>query len=136
MIIAINARTLRAVPRDGIGWFTFEVIRGMVRDHPEHRFVLISDRKYETLPLEGANVEYLTVPLRAVHPLLWHIWHEYLLPPVLKKLGADLFLSPDGMMPLRTDIPCIPVIHDLNHEHRPDDIPRCESVYYRRRFPL
>jgi glycosyltransferase involved in cell wall biosynthesis len=147
MIIAINARTLRAVPRDGIGWFTFEVVRGMVRDHPEHRFVLIGDRRYdrlpvkrgrqaEGLPVDGNNVEYVTIPLRTVHPLLWHIWHEYLLPPVLKKLGADLFLAPDGMMPLRTDIPCIPVIHDLNHEHRPGDIPGVECRYYRRRFPL
>ncbi|MCK7538591.1 MAG: hypothetical protein MZV63_50350 [Marinilabiliales bacterium] len=30
MIIAINARTLRAVPHDGIGWFTHEVVRGIV----------------------------------------------------------------------------------------------------------
>ena len=180
MIIAINARTLRAVPRDGIGWFTFEVVRGMVRDHPEHRFVLVgdrrynrlpvkgdrqaeglrnahdrkdiklpgngegqkeslltsNDRKYDGLPVDGNNVEYVTIPLRTVHPLLWHAWHEYLLPPVLKKIKADVFLAPDGMMPLRTDVPCIPVIHDLNHEHRPGDIPRGECRYYRRRFPL
>ncbi|MCU0459785.1 MAG: glycosyltransferase family 4 protein [Bacteroidales bacterium] len=191
MIIAINARTLRAVPRDGIGWFTLEVVRGMVRNHPEHRFVMISDRKYSEMPvdtvsreerltkaagrkdlrltedadrkdrgvteaagrkdqslteaagrkdrgfpLEGSNVEYVTIPLRTVHPVLWHFWHEYLLPPVLKRTGADVFIAPDGMIPLRTDVPCIPVIHDLNHEHRPGDIPRVECRYYRRRFPL
>ena len=180
MIIAINARTLRAVPGDGIGWFTYEVVRGMVRNHPEHRFVLIGDRryyrllaksgrpdkrlpsahhirpgtvqgqdyiqddlllashdgKYERFPVEGGNVEYVTLPLRTVHPLLWHVWHEYLLPPVLKRIRADLFIAPDGMMPLRTEAPCIPVIHDLNHEHRPGDIPASECRYYRRRFPL
>ena len=158
MIIAINARTLRAVPRDGIGWFTYEVVRGMVRNHPEHRFVLIGDRRYDRLPaksggkgkrlrddsggkhggfpVEGSNVEYVTIPLRTVHPLLWHFWHEYLLPPVLKRIRADVFIAPDGMMPLRTDVPCIPVIHDLNHEHRPGDIPRRECRYYRKRFPL
>ena len=169
MIIAINARTLRAVPRDGIGWFTLEVVRGMVRNHPEHRFVMIGDRRYmqmpgesdmvderlpgadesnryalpgvsdirkESLPVEGSNVEYVTIPLRTVHPVLWHLWHEYLLPSVLKRTGADVFIAPDGMMPLRTDISCIPVIHDLNHEHRPGDIPCAEGRYYRRRFPL
>ncbi|MEZ4996122.1 MAG: glycosyltransferase family 1 protein [Bacteroidales bacterium] len=180
MIIAINARTLRAVPRDGIGWFTLEVVRGMVRNHPEHRFVMIGDRRYRKVPgdgdryeerlagsgqvqgdrlpgadesngnllpagsdsrkerlsVEGSNVEYVTIPLRTVHPFLWHVWHEYLLPPVLKRTGADILIAPDGMMPLRTDIPCIPVIHDLNHEHRPGDIPRAEGRYYRRRFPL
>ncbi len=180
MIIAINARTLRAVPRDGIGWFTLEVVRGIVRDHPEHRFVLIGDRRYDRLPVkgdrqaeglrnaheskdiklpgngeghkerlltnnyrdyygvpvDGDNVEYVTIPIRTVHPLLWQVWHEYLLPPVLRRTGADLFIAPDGMMPLRTEVPCIPVIHDLNHEHRPGDIPRGECRYYRRRFPL
>jgi glycosyltransferase involved in cell wall biosynthesis len=136
MIIAINARTLRAVPHDGIGWFTHEVVRGIVRDHPEHRFVLIGDRRYDLLPVEGDNVEYVTIPVRTVHPLIWHAWHEYLLPGVLKRYGADLFVAPDGIMPLRTDVPCIPVIHDLNHEHRPGDIPRRERLFYSRYFPL
>ena len=148
MIIAINARTLRAVPRDGIGWFTLEVVRGMVRNHPEHRFVMIGDRKYRKVPgdgdrheerlvgsgqvqgdrlpgadesngnllpagsdsrkerlsVEGSNVEYVTIPLRTVHPFLWHVWHEYLLPPALKRTGADILIAPDGMMPLLTDI--------------------------------
>ena len=135
MIIAINARTLRPVPHDGIGWFTFEVVRGMVRDHPEHRFVLIGDRRYDVRPLEGDNVEYITIPLRTIHPLLWQLWHERLLPGILRRCGADIFIAPDGMMPLRTNVPCIPVIHDLNHEHRPGDLPRRERRYYRRYFP-
>ncbi len=136
MIIAINARTLKPVPRDGIGWFTFEVVRGIVSAHPEHHFVLISERKYDDPPVTGSNVEYITIPLRTVHPLLWYVWHEFFLPGVLKKVSADLFVAPDGIMPLRASVPCIPVIHDLNHEHRPGDMPWCERVYYRYFFPL
>ena len=136
MIIAINARTLKAVPHDGIGWFTSEVVRGIVRDHPEHRFVLIGDRRHKVLPVEGDNVEYITIPLRTAHPLLWYVWHEILLPPVLWHIGADLFVAPDGIIPMRTDVPCIPVIHDLNHEHRPGDIPAHIGRYYRRNFPM
>ena len=135
MIIAINSRTLKPVPHDGIGWFTLEVVRGIVRDHPEHHFVLTGDRRYDALPVEGDNVEYITIPPRTFHPLLWKLWHERLLPGVLRRCGADVFIAPDGMMPLRTDVPCIPVIHDLNHEHRPADIPRCERRYYRQNFP-
>ena len=136
MIIAINARTLKPVPHDGIGWFTREVTGRIVSAHPEHHFVLISDRRYDDLPVTGNNVEYITIPLRTVHPLLWWIWHECFLPGVLKKAGADLFVAPDGIIPLRTDVPCIPVIHDLNHEHRPGDIPRRERLYFRHFFPL
>ena len=136
MIIAINARTLKPVPHDGIGWFTLEVTRRLVSAHPEHHFVLISDKRYDELPVIGSNVEYITIPFRTVHPLLWYIWHECFLPGVLKKVRADLLVAPDGIIPLRTDVPCIPVIHDLNHEHRPGDIPRCERWYYRHFFPL
>ena len=80
MIIAINARTLSPVPHDGIGWFTYEVVRGLVRDHPEHRFILIGDRRYREPPVDGENTEYITIPLRTIHPLLWYIWHDMLLP--------------------------------------------------------
>ena len=136
MIIAINARTLKTVPHDGIGWFTYEVTRGIVSEHPEHHFVLISDKKYDQPPVAGDNVEYITIPMRAFHPLLWYFWHEFLLPGVLRKVKAELFIAPDGIIPLRTEVPCIPVIHDLNHEHRPGDIPFCQRVYYRHFFPL
>ncbi|HWR75527.1 MAG TPA: glycosyltransferase family 1 protein [Bacteroidales bacterium] len=136
MIIAINARTLKPVPHDGIGWFTREVTGRLVSAHPEHRFVLIGDRKYDDLPVSGSNVEYITIPFRTVHPLLWWIWHEHFLPGVLKKVRADVFVAPDGIMPLRTDVPCIPVIHDLNHEHRPGDLPGRERRYFRHFFPL
>jgi len=136
MIIAINARTLKPVPHDGIGWFTYEVIRGIVSAHPEHRFVLISDRKYDDPPVSGSNVEYVTIPLRTVHPLIWYAWHEFFLPGVLKKVKADLFVAPDGIISMHTTVPCIPVIHDINYEHRPDDIPWSERLYYRHFFPL
>jgi len=136
MIIAINARTLKPVPHDGIGWFTREVFGRIVSAHPEHHFVLISDRRYADLPVTGDNVENITIPLRTVHPLLWYVWHELLLPAVLKKVRADLFVAPDGIIPLRTAVPCISVIHDLNHEHRPGDIPGHERWYFRRFFPL
>jgi glycosyltransferase involved in cell wall biosynthesis len=136
MIIAINARTLRPVPHDGIGWFTLEVTRGIAVAHPEHRFVLIGDRNYRQAPVTGDNIELINIPLRTFHPVLWHMWHEYLLPGVLKKVRPDLFIAPDGNIPLRTSVPCVPVIHDLNHEHRPGDLPLRERRYYRHFFPL
>ncbi len=131
MIIAINSRTLREIPYDGIGWFTREVVTRMVKGHPEHRFIMVGDRPFRSPPIKAANAEYLTVGLRTFHPALWYLWHEFLLPPVLKQIGADIFIAPDGIIPLRTDVPCLPVIHDLNHEHRPEDIPFTARRYYR-----
>ncbi|HUW92131.1 MAG TPA: glycosyltransferase family 1 protein [Bacteroidales bacterium] len=134
MIIAVNARTLKTVPHDGIGWFTLEVVTRMVRNHPEHRFILVGDRSHRGCPIAAANAEYITVWPRTAHPVLWYLWHELFLPPVLKHIRADIFVAPDGIIPLRTDVPCLPVIHDLNHVHRAKDIPFVTRHYYRHFF--
>ncbi len=136
MNIAISARTLKEEPGDGIAWFTYEVIRRMVRDNPGEKFYLISDRHYDKLPVDGDNVEYIYLWPRNRHPLIWYFWHQVMLRPVLKRINADLFIAPDGIVPLRCKIPCIPVIHDLNHCHRPEDIPFFTRAFYRYFFPL
>lgn len=135
MIIAVNARTLKALPGDGIGWFTFETIRRMALVHPEHHFIMICDRRHESIPVDLPNIEYVLLSPRNFHPVVWWLWHEKLLPPLLRKLRPDIFVAPDGIIPLKTDVPCLSVIHDLNHVHRPEDIPLIAGSYYRYFFP-
>ncbi len=69
------------------------------------------------------------------HPFLWYWWFEFSVPAALKKYKADVFLSPDGYLSLSSDVPQIPVIHDLNFEHYPQDLPYIYSKYYRHFFP-
>jgi glycosyltransferase involved in cell wall biosynthesis len=57
------------------------------------------------------------------------------LPKALKKYNVDVFFSPDGYLSLRTEIPQICTIHDINFEHYPKDLPRSASWYLRRYFP-
>ena len=134
MKIAINARMLKSVPNDGVSRFTFEVIRGITRNNPSSRFALIFDKEFDRSLLFSSNTEGFVLKPSARHPLLWYYWHEWQLPPLLKKTGADIFLSPDGFLSLRTDVPSIPVIHDINFYHRPNDIPKLTSLYYRHFF--
>jgi glycosyltransferase involved in cell wall biosynthesis len=135
MKIAISARTLRHSPVDGISRFTSEVVKRLVSDHPEHKFILVFDRRPDpglVFP-ENTSVEVLRPATR--HPVLWYTWHEYQLPGVLKKTGADIFLAPDGIISLRSSVPSISVIHDINFFHRPKDVPAITSRYYRYFFP-
>lgn len=134
MKIAINARMLKSVPDDGVSRFTFEVVRRITRNNPASTFALIFDKEFDKSLLFSPNTEGYVLKPSARHPLLWYYWHEWQLPPLLKKTGADLFLSPDGFMPLRSDVPSIPVIHDINFYHRPGDIPKITSLYYRHFF--
>lgn len=107
----------------------------MVQQHPEHRFIFLFDRKPHPEFIFGDNVTPVTVHPQARHPWLWHIWFEWMLPRVLKEQDADVFLSPDGYLSMRTDVPSLPVIHDLNFLHSPKDIPAHHARYLNRNFP-
>ena len=135
MVIAVNTRLLLKNRLEGIGWFTFETMKRITVNHPEHQFVFIFDRPYDPQFIFADNVTPLVVSPPTRHPLLWYLWFEHRIPKVLKKIKADLFISPDGYLSTRTDIPQLTVIHDLNFVHRPKDLPRLTSFYYNWFFP-
>lgn len=72
---------------------------------------------------------------QARHPILYRIWFDWRIPAILKKYKADIFISPDGYLCQRTSVPQLAVIHDLNFEHYPKDLPGVHGRYYRKYFP-
>lgn len=135
MKIAVNARFLIRGKMEGIGWYSHEIIRRMVASHPEHEFHLIFDRPFSQDFVFGPNVvPHLLFP-PARHPLLWWIWFEVSLPGLLKKIGADVFFSPDGYLSLRSGQPQAMVVHDLAYLHFPDQVPFWVRRFYRHFVP-
>jgi len=135
MRIAVNTRLLQKGKLEGIGWFTFETLSRMTRNHPEHEFIFIFDRPYNPDYIFARNVTPVIIGPQARHPVLFYIWFDFQIPKVLKKYKADLFLSPDGYLSLRTKVPQLAVIHDINFVHRPDDLPWLIAKYYNFFFP-
>ena len=135
MLIAVNTRLLIKNRIDGTGWFINETLKRITRDHPEHKFVFFFDRQFSNDFIFSDNITARVIHPQARHPFLWYWWFEYSLTGALKKLKPDIFISPDGFLPLSIKIPCIPVIHDLNFHHRPNDLPRIIRNYYNRCFP-
>lgn len=135
MIIAVNTRLLIRDKLDGIGWFCYETCRRMVKNHPEHDFYFLFDRDYDRSFIFEDNVTAVVLPPPARHPVLWFLWLELSVNRFLKKINADLFISPDGFVPLGTKTPCLPVIHDINFHHRPEDLPLFSRKYYNFFFP-
>ena len=131
MKIAISARMLKEVPDDGISRFTYEVVKRIIRNNPSHEFLLIFDRDFDKSLLFSDNTTGIIIRPATRHPLLWYFWHEWQLPRILQKTGSGLFLSPDGIISLRSSVPSIPVIHDISFYHRPYDVPFHISLYYR-----
>jgi glycosyltransferase involved in cell wall biosynthesis len=135
MRIAVNTRLLLKGKLEGIGWFTFETLKRMTQNHPEHEFIFIFDRPFDRDFIFADNVTPVVVGPPARHPFLFWLWFDFSIPRILKKYKADLFLSPDGYLSLRTRVPQLAVIHDINFVHRPDDLPWLIEKYYNYFFP-
>lgn len=135
MRIAVNTRFLISGKMEGFGWYTYEVTKRLVENHPEHEFIFFFDRPFDKRFVFGKNVIPVVVSPPARHPILFKIWFDYSVTRALKKYKADLFFSPDGYLSLRTNVPQVGVIHDINFEHFPEDLPKGARNYLRSYFP-
>lgn len=135
MNIAVNTRLLLSGKLEGMGWFSYETLKRITTLHKEHNFIFIFDRKYSDEFIFSDNIKPVVTFPQARHPVLWYIFFEYGVPAVLKKHKADIFLSPDGWLSLKTDVKSVPVIHDLNFFHFPHFIPWHLKKYYNYFFP-
>tara|TARA_B110000037_G_scaffold220935_1_gene290245 strand:- start:1232 stop:2323 length:1092 start_codon:yes stop_codon:yes gene_type:complete len=135
MNIGINARHLIKGKFEGIGWYSFEILQRLVLLMPKHKFFFFYDRKTDFL-ISGNNVFNVILKPPARHPVLFKIWFNYSLPKKFSKYKIDLFFSPDGFVSLNTIIPQIGVIHDLNFEHYPEDLPKNILKFYQKYMPL
>jgi glycosyltransferase involved in cell wall biosynthesis len=133
--IAVNTRLLIPDRLDGIGRFAYETLKNITVNHPEHQFLFIFDRPFHESFIFSSNITPLVIPPQARHPLLFLAWFEVSVPLLLIKHKPDLFFSPDGFLSLLTGIPSVAVIHDLNFEHFPNDLPWAVRNYYKKMFP-
>ena len=130
MKIAVNTRLLLKDKLEGIGWFSYEILKRVVIQHPEHTFYFIFDRKYSEEFIFSKNVIPLVIYPPTRLPFLINYFFQQRIPKLLKKLNIDIFISPDGWIPCKTDVPVLNVIHDINFLHHPEFI----SFLYRHHF--
>jgi glycosyltransferase involved in cell wall biosynthesis len=135
MNIAINARFLLTNYMEGYGNYIYELFTRVAYLQPTNQFFLILDRPYEKKLDLPTNCKIIVVTPAARHPLLWHYWYNVKVPQCLKKIKANLFISPDGFCSLTTKVPQITVIHDLAFLQHTDAIPKSHLWYYKRYTP-
>lgn len=133
--IAVNTRLLLPGRLDGIGWFSYHTLSRLTKDHPDYHFLFIFDRPWDPQFIFNDNVTPVSVGPMARHPLLFWYWFEKVIPKLLSSTIPDLFLSPDGFLPLNSPVPTLPVIHDINFHHFPQHLPWLVGHYYNYFFP-
>mgnify|MGYP001235236378 CR=1 FL=1 len=136
MKIAVNTRLLIKNKLEGIGWFTYETLKRVVENHPEHEYIFLFDRKPHPDFIFSNSVKAVVLKPQARHPFLWYIWFQHSVSSFLRKNKVDLFISPDGFIPTRCKTPTLNVIHDINFHHYPKGLPLLTRVYYQHFFPI
>ena len=131
MRVAINTRLLVKNQLDGIGKFTFEILKRITINNPKVEFHFIFDRAFSSDFIFSKNIIPHILPPSTRHPLLWYIWFEVQLPKLIKKINPNVFFSPDGFIPTHSQTPCVTTIHDINFEHNPTNLPWTHSLFYR-----
>jgi glycosyltransferase involved in cell wall biosynthesis len=135
MNIAVNTQFLIKDRLEGLGWFTYETLKRITVQHPEHNFLFIFSKPFPEDFIFGPNVKGVCLNNKYGHPLTWFFRFNYILPHFLKKQALDLFISPDGWSILKTDLKIVQVIHDLNFVHYPQWLPWANRTYYNHYFP-
>ncbi|MBM3403352.1 MAG: glycosyltransferase family 4 protein [Bacteroidetes bacterium] len=135
MKIAVNTRLLLSGRLDGIGRFADETLRIITSRHPEHQFIFYFDRKFDPQFIYNSNITPVVIGPPARHPLLFLGWFEVSLPWHFRRSKPDLFLSPEGYLSLSSPVKQVGVIHDLNFEHHPEDLPWVVKQYFTRMYP-
>ena len=136
MIIAVNTQTLLKDKLEGLGSFTDEIMRRMVRNHPEHQFLFIFDRDWDSSFVYADNVIPVKTFLPSRHPVLWYSRFEFIIPNLLKRHKVSLFLSTDGFMPVHPAVKTYNVIHDIGFVHDTQSQPYLINRYYNHYFPI
>ena len=135
MKIAINVQTILKDKMEGLGWFSYESIKRIIQQHPEHQFLLIFSKGIVPEFLSFDNVETVNIGPPFYRPLALYLKFEYLLPYYLKKHKIDLFISTDGISSVKIKTKQLLVIHDLNFEENSQWINKSFANYYKKYFP-
>ncbi len=132
MVIAVNTKALLKGKMEGYGYFIEEVFSRIALLHPEHEFYFLFDRPFASEFIYAQNIKPVVVKPQARLPVLWNIWYNWRVPAVLKKIKAEVFVSPDGFCSLRTKIPQCLVVHDLAFLHYPQFLISKHLRYYKK----
>ena len=135
MNIAINARVLIKDKIEGVGRYVYETSRRLAEQHADHTFYFFFDRPWPDSFVFSSNVKPVLLRPPARHPVLYIIWFEWSMRLALKKFNIDVLYTPDGFMPLNTQVPIVMVCHDLVYTHHPNFLPYKDRYYLKKFMP-
>jgi len=118
MIIAVNTRILSGNLSNSKQ--LIHQVESIAAMQPEHEFIFIAETAFPVQETVYNNVKRIVLPQQSTNPLLWKLWYNYKLPSLLKKTGAAVLISADGVCSLRSKVSQCLIINDLAFLNYPE----------------
>jgi len=94
--------------------FITKVSRQLIKNHPEHAFILISDKELIEKKELPENCVIVSAGSKGKNSITWKWWYAVKIPSILKKHKADILVSCDGCYSLRSSISQLVIVTDLS----------------------
>lgn len=112
--VAVNVRHLIPHKMEGIGWFSYQMMKRITQKQSNVHFYFLFDRNFSEEFLFSDNITPIIISPPARHPLLIYYWNEWLVPHLLNKIKPDIYLSLDGFVSKKARYRQYAVVHDVN----------------------
>jgi len=136
MRIVVNARFLRSDYVNSYGRLQYETLTRIVKNHPDDSFIFLFDKPFDVSLKLAENVTPLYVTPEAKGPLSWKWWFDIKVPAILRKYKADVFVSMDRFVSLRTKVPQCMVVQDFSFLHMPETFKKSHLSFYKKNTAL
>ncbi|MGH2648285.1 MAG: glycosyltransferase family 4 protein, partial [Ginsengibacter sp.] len=135
MVIAVNTKITVKDELEETDNFIFETFSRIIKLHPQHTFVLISETTINDLFISSENVMRIAIGAKKKNPALWYLWYNVRIPAVLKKCKADIFVSYGGIASVASRVPQCIIIPDLAFIHQPSVFKKSNLLFYKTFIP-
>jgi glycosyltransferase involved in cell wall biosynthesis len=134
MVIAVDTRLVLGKNGNDYDEFIRDVLRRWISGDKKNQFYLVSDRVQERF-IHSVNVHYLHIKPAATSFLLLNYWYDLKLPSALKKIKADVLLSPHSFISLRTKLPQCLMVPDLDYLDKTKCLKKSDRFFLKRYMP-
>lgn len=132
MTIAVDTRYLVNHHLDGYRDFLSGVLKTVTQKTPEHKYIFIFDRPYDTNFVFDKNIIPVVSGPRASNFLLCKFWYDVKIPALLREYKVDLFIACNGICSLATNTPQCLVINDLSFLYPHSFIKKTDLFFLKR----
>ncbi|MBO3101396.1 glycosyltransferase family 4 protein [Cellulomonas fengjieae] len=130
MKVVIDA-TAVPVDRGGVGRYVDALLPALVGAGVD-LVVVCQPRDQELLTALVPAADVVAAPASTGRRPARLVWEQVGLPRLVRRLGADLLLSPHYTMPVRAGVPVVVTLHDATFFSHPELHSRVKRVFFRR----